>query len=184
MSAVSAGLRGALLLARGRPEGLARVHTDRVGTARSFWAAAICLPAFACLRLLDWSVDGWPAHPAHGAALDLLGYAIGWAGYAVAAHPLVRAARRAERWPLFIATWNWCNVAQYALLLVASIPSVVGSPSWVSETTGLVAMFWALWLEWYAARLSLQVSGPVAAGFVALDVAIGAALSGIIALLR
>ena len=32
---------------------------------------------------------------------------------------------------------------------------------------------WALWLEWYATRLALDVSGLTAAGVVVLDVTIG-----------
>jgi hypothetical protein len=51
-ASVTSGLHGALLLARGRADGLRYVEDDMAGAARSFWAAAICIPAFLCLRLL------------------------------------------------------------------------------------------------------------------------------------
>jgi hypothetical protein len=36
---------------------------------------------------------------------------------------------------------------------------------------------WALWLEWFATRLTLAVPGMVAAAVVVLDVSIGVLLS-------
>jgi hypothetical protein len=175
---VAAGLQGALLLARGRAEGMALV--DANSAARSFWALALCLPAFLFLRVLDWMWDGLPAAPTHASALELLGYLIGWLGFAVASRPLVASLNRADQWELFLATWNWCNVVQYLLLVAASIPRLLGAPDWISETAGLVALGWALWLEWYAARLSLDIDALPAAGLVALDVGIGIALSAVI----
>ena len=49
-TSVVSGLQGALLLARGRSDGVRYVEDDIAGAARSFWAAAICLPAFVCLH--------------------------------------------------------------------------------------------------------------------------------------
>ena len=45
-AAVSSGMHAALLLARGRADGVRYVEDDMAGAARSFWAAAICIPAF------------------------------------------------------------------------------------------------------------------------------------------
>ena len=116
-SAAVSGLQAALLLARGRSEGVQHVDDDLRVAARSFWAAAVALPAFLCLRLLDWASDGLPPHPGHAWALDLLFYVIGWAGFAVLSRSLVAALGRSRRWPRFITVWNWCNVVQYLLLV-------------------------------------------------------------------
>ncbi|MBV9783586.1 MAG: hypothetical protein JO264_07170 [Acidisphaera sp.] len=178
-TAVAAGLQAALLLARGRPEGLAYVDTALPGAARSFWAAAICLPIFAFLRVLDWSDGAMPANPGHAFALDALGYAIGWAGFALASRPLAARLGRADRWPHFIAAWNWCNVAQYVLLLAAAVPEIFGAPAIVQQVVGLVALGWALWLEWYATKLTLDVPPLPAIALVALDVAIGVLIAGV-----
>jgi hypothetical protein len=43
---------------------------------------------------------------------------------------------------------------------------------------GLLALFYALWLEWFVARHALRLSGLGAAGFVALDVGIAVFLGG------
>jgi hypothetical protein len=177
--AVVSGLQAALLLARGRPEGMRYIDNDLRVAARSFWAAGVALPAFLCLRLQDWVIEGPPPHAAHAWALDLLFYVIGWAGYAVLSRALVGMLGRAPHWPRFITVWNWCNVVQYLLLVVAGIPLLLGAPDWLDQTAGLVALGWALWLEWFAARVALDVSGFAAFGMVALDIALGLLLSGV-----
>ena len=177
-TSVASGLQAALLLARGRSDGLRYVADDMAGAARSFWAAAICLPAFVCLRLLAWTGGGMPSHPARVFALDLLTFGVGWCGFAVLSYRLVGAMGLGERWPRFITLWNWCNVVQYLLLVVFSIPGLLGVPAPLDQAAQLFGLGWALWVEWFAFRLTLGVSVAVAAGLVALDVAIGVLLAG------
>ena len=71
---IASGMHAALLLARGRPEGLQYADSDLAGAARSFWAIAVALPAFILLRQLGGNAG---ATPAHDFALDLLSYIIG-----------------------------------------------------------------------------------------------------------
>lgn len=179
------GLQGALLLARGRAEGLQLVASDEQpamqAAARSFWAAALCLPAFVCLQLIDLAQDPrLPPHFAHGLALQLLGYAVDWAGFALLSRWVVRTMGRLGAWPRFIAAWNWCNVVQYMLLVAASLPPLLGMPVEIGETAWLVATGWALWIEWYATRVALGVGGLQAAGLVLLDEATGFVLLALI----
>jgi hypothetical protein len=167
------------MLARGRAEGLRHVEADMAGAARSFWAMAICLPAFICLRLLAWTETSAPPHAAHVLALDLLSYLIGWCGFAVLSHRLVAAMGLAARWPRCIALWNWCNVIQYMMLVVFSIPGLLGAPKLLDEVAQLVGVGWALWLEWFAFRLALGIGTLRAIGLVAVDVSIGVFLAGL-----
>ena len=178
-TSVASGLQAALLLARGRSDGLRYVADDMEGAARSFWAAAICLPAFVCLRLLAWTGGGMPSHPARVFALDLLTFGVGWCGFAVLSYRLVGAMGLGERWPRFITLWNWCNVVQYLLLVVFSIPGLLGAPPLLDQAAQLVGLGWALWLEWFGFRLTLAIGGLAAAGLVALDVAIGVMLAAL-----
>ena len=154
-ASIASGLQAALLLATGRREGLLLVQSERVGAIRSFWAAAVCFPAFVCLRLLAWSELGVPPHRAHAFAVDLLSYGIGWLGYVVLSRPLVEALGRGDHWLGYIAVWNWCNVAQYVLLVMAGVPGLLGAPAWIDQALQLIALGWALWLEWFAARVAL-----------------------------
>jgi hypothetical protein len=179
LAAMTNGLHAALLLARGRPDALQFIEPGPGGTARSFWAALICLPAFICLRLMDGADVGTPPQLGHAFALDLLGYVIGWAGFAVLSRSLAVMLHREHRWARYIGVWNWCNVAQYMLLVAAGIPQLLHAPAIIQQAAGLVALGWALWLEWYATRLTLQVGPLAAAGLVATDVLIGVVIAGV-----
>ncbi len=180
-ASVLAGLQGALLLARGRADGVGYVSDDMHAATRSFWAAAIAAPLFLALLELGWIESGYPADPAHAAVLELLSYVIGWAGYALLSRPIVAAVRRAQHWPRFIAVWNWCNVVQYAMLLAATLPGVLGAPYWLNETAQLVGQGWALWLEWFAIRMTLGVGGVQAGVVMAPDVLLGLLLAALVA---
>jgi hypothetical protein len=170
-SDVGNGLNAALLLARGRREGLnllnpAIADAARVA-ARSFWAMALSLPAFICLHLLDWTRSGVPDDATSAFAVDLVTFAVYWIGYAVLSHAVAGALGRAAHWPRYIALWNWCNLVQYIMVTAAALPLLLGMPSWISQAADLFATGWALWLEWFATRLALEVS-PVAAGVITL----------------
>ncbi|MBW4092512.1 MAG: hypothetical protein HIU82_15605 [Proteobacteria bacterium] len=170
------GLRGALLLARGRPEGLRAMPADMAGAARSFLAAAVGLPPFLILLAIG-ARGGGPSLTPPVLILQMLGYVISWAGYAVLSHRLVAALGKEARWPRFIAAWNWVNVVQYLLLLAGVLPALAGAPVWLAQTAALLGQGWALWLEWYAIRLALDTTGLLAAAVMAPDVVLGVAVA-------
>jgi hypothetical protein len=187
LARVGSGVQGALLLARGRAEGMLllapRGEPARAAAARSFWAAALCLPAFICLRLVDLALSPHlPPYAAHGLALHLLGYVVDWVGFALLSRTLAHAMGRQEQWPRYIAAWNWCNVVQYLLTVAATLPALLGLPGLIEQTAWLVALGWGLWIEWYATRVALDVTGAQAAGLVLLDVGLGFGLMAVIAL--
>ncbi len=173
------GLSGALRLARGRADGLLLFPADLISAARSFWAAALCVPLYALMLVLSWHQVGWPADLPHEAVLQAVLFVLGWAAYAVISFEMLSALGIAGRWPRFIIVWNWVNVVQYGLLLVSAAPGAAGAPDWVGETCTLVAQGWTLWLEWYAIRLALGCSRVMAALIMAPDVVLGLFLAGV-----
>ena len=173
------GLAAALLLARGRAEGLALLPPTLEAAAQSFCAALPCLAAFLGLRLLAWAEGPVPGNGVAVALLaEALGFAVSWAGFALASLAVATQAGRVAAWPRFIAAWNWSNLMQYALLVLLAVPPLLGVPDGVSTTLGLVVLGYALWLEWFVVRAALALPGPTAAMVVALDLAIGLAASG------
>jgi hypothetical protein len=173
------GLAGALLLARGRAEG-AKAFAPSMEEARaSFLAAAVCLPLFLLLRsLAGGAAPG--ADPLRALAADLIAYACSWAGFALASLPVAEAMGRRALWPRFIAAWNWSNLVQYLVLAVLTLPALLGLPRLMAETLGLVGLAYAVWLQWFATRAALAVTGLQAAAFVALDFAVALFLSGLV----
>jgi hypothetical protein len=180
---IADSIHGALLLARGRPDGLELITAppgeELATAARSFVAVPLCLPAFLCLHLLDWTTGTMPQFPTRAFSSDLIGFAIGWVGFALASHRFAAVMDRSEMWPRFIATWNWCNVVQYLMLVAAAVPAVLGAPWFLVQSAWLVALGWAMWLEWYASRLALGVPGGVAVGLVLLDFGLGLLIVGL-----
>jgi hypothetical protein len=176
---ITSGLHAAVLFARGRSDGLRYVEADSRGVLRSFWAIALCLPAVVCLQLMTWVEYGEPAHAGHAIGLDIMGYVVGWLGFAVLSFHLAPLFGRESRWACFIAAWNWCNVIENLLLVVGGIPGLLGVPPVIDEAAQIFAIGWALWIEWFATRQALGISGFVAVLLVVLDQVIGLLLAGL-----
>ncbi len=177
--AVTSGLHAALLFARGRSDGLRYVEADMAGAKRSFWAIVLCLPAIVCLQLMTWVQYGLPPQAGHAIGLDVMGYVVGWLGFTLLSFHLAPMFGCEARWPRFIAAWNWCNVIENLLLVVGGIPGLLGAPPIVDEGAQIIAIGWALWIEWFATRQALGTSGVVAVGMVVLDQVIGLLLAGL-----
>ncbi len=176
---VTSGLYAALLFARGRTEGLRYVPPDQAGATRSFWALPLALPAVICLRLIDWLPSGAPGNAGHVLSLDLVSFSVGWLAFAVVTFHVLTRFGDATHWPRFIAAWNWCNVLENMLLVLGSIPGLLGAPPVLDQAAQLFAIGWALWIEWFAIRLALQTNGFVAAWLVILDQSIGFLLAAV-----
>lgn len=173
------GIVGALLLARGRRDGIEAFRPSLEDARASFLAAAICLPIFLLLRAGS-SPAGMVLDPVRSVVGDLIAFVCSWAGFALASLPIAEAMGRRTLWPRFIAAWNWMNLVQYVVLAVLSLPSFLGLPGMVADALGLVGLFYAIWMQWFATRLSLAVTGAQAAAFVGLDLALSLFLSGLV----
>ncbi len=142
----------------------------------SFAAALVCLPLFLVMRTLGSSAGD----PARMLAVDVIAYVCAWAGFALASLPICEAMGRRALWPRLVAAWNWANLVQYVVLGVMALPGLLGLSGMVTDALGLVAIGYALWLQWFTARAALGVSGLRAMAFVALDLAIALFLSGLV----
>lgn len=167
-----AGLRAVLLLARGRADGVLPLAAgdaagQRALARQSFAAVLLCLPIFLAVQELGRAT--------HGMAMlrELASFLLGWLGYAVLSQGLASAAGRGALWPRFVVLWNWCNLVQYLLMAAALVPQLAGAPPVLAQTAWLVAMGWALWLQWAATRIGLDLPAGRAALLVVADMALG-----------
>jgi hypothetical protein len=173
---IEAGLRGVLMLARGQAHGAMLIEDTPEGAARSFWSAAICLPGFLALVMLDWAEDPPAAGVAYALLVQIIAHAAGWAGFAVASQALAQAAGRGAEWPHFIAAWNWANVVQYLLLLAVSLPPLLGLPQPLASALAVATLGYQLWLVWFLAKTTLR-SGGLAIAVLGLDLVVGVAVA-------
>ena len=172
------GIVGALLLARGRRDGMDAFEPTMEDARASFLAALICLPIFLLVRMAAGPMLLAP-DPVRAVAADLIAFACSWSGFALLSLAMAEAMGRRALWPRFIAAWNWVNLVQYAVMVVLSLPELLGVTGMVSDALALLGLGYALWLQWFATHLALGVSGPRAAGFVALDLGLSLFLSGL-----
>jgi len=177
---IEAGLRGAFMLARGQAHGAMLIEDTPEGAARSFWAAAICLPGLMALMLFDWAGDPPPVGVGQALLLHLLARGAGWAGFAVVSHALAQASGRAGAWPHFIAAWNWANVVQYLLLLAVSLPPLLGLPGALASALALATLGYQLWLVFFLARTTLGSRG-LAMAMLGLDLLVGVTVEALLA---
>ncbi|WP_270937951.1 hypothetical protein [Falsiroseomonas oryzae] len=178
---ITAGLAGAFLLGRGRPEGLALMEDTPAGAWRSFAAALVCLPAFLAIRLFAWAHLGMPPGGlARALAAELIGYTLAWTAFALISLPLAQSWGRGADWPRFIAAWNWTNIVQYLVLLLLAVPGALGFPASIAQLLTFGGLAYAVWLEWFVARHALRLDGGRAAILVGVDLALGLFLGGLI----
>jgi hypothetical protein len=177
---IEAGLRGVLMLARGQAHGAMLIEDTPEGAARSFWSAAICLPGFLALVMLDWAEDPPAAGVAYALLVQIIAHAAGWAGFAVASQALAQAAGRGAEWPHFIAAWNWANVVQYLLLLAVSLPPLLGLPQPLASALAVATLGYQLWLVWFLAKTTLRSRG-LAIAVLGLDLVVGVVVAVLVA---
>ncbi len=155
------------MLARGQTHGLYFFEGTQLEAARSFWAMALCFPLFFVLGRLAGA-----GQSPHAWAIEALGFAIAWLGFALASQAMARMAGRSAEWQRFIAAWNWTTLFQYAALLLGSALGLVLGGG-IAVLVSIAALSYALWLEWFTTRHALNVPGPTAVMFVLLDLVIG-----------
>jgi len=170
---IASGMQGALLLARGRPEGVRLVDNDQSAAIHSFWAVPLCLPAVVCLKLLDWLATGTPSNVPVALGRYLLLFLVGWLLFVWVSHHLATVLNKQALWPRFIAVWAYCSVIENTLVAIGGLPGALGAPSVLDQAAQLFTVGWALWLEWYAIRHSLQVGPLSALVLLAVDFSIG-----------
>lgn len=166
---VARGLAAASLLARGDARGAALLPGDAGAAWRSFFAMVLCLPAFLALRFLGAAEDSVP-DSARTLVAETAGYVAAWAAFALASRPIAEALGRGADWPRFLSAWNWSNIVQYAVLLLAlGLPF----PAPLSTVLGVAGFLYAVWLEWFTVRAALGVAPFAAALVVMLDLFLG-----------
>jgi len=165
-------LRGMLLVARGRADGIDQFS----GTSQGFLASLAPLIAFPLAGTLLLLLDGDGASAITNLAATL---AVVLAP-PVLSFELARLWGRQERWLRFATAFNWCQwllpmLASVLLLLLGTL-SQAGLPE--NAATGALVLGlggYALWLHWFLARHGLALS-RLRAALLVVGVNFGTAL--------
>jgi hypothetical protein len=173
--------------------GLAEFDGTRSGGLRSFWAIALVVPLNLAITAIYELGPTSDALPLRNAAFVLVGSIVVWPLMLLVIYGLARWYGRAERYWLFVTTYNWTQiplnlVAVVMIALFTGAESLVdlNDPEGSSAGAALVAaaaflVAWALRLviyayEWYVAWISLDAGIALPIIVVLLDLASGPAL--------
>ena len=106
----------------------------------------------------------------------LMLFLVGWLPFVWLSHHLAPRLQRQAQWPRFIAIWAYCSIIENTLVAIGALPGAWRTDD-LDQACQLVTIGWALWLEWYAIRLSLQVGAFTAAVLLVIDFSIGVVLT-------
>ncbi|MCS6853403.1 MAG: hypothetical protein NZ523_01415 [Elioraea sp.] len=175
---VAAGLACAVLMARGRAEGLRLLDGSPATAWRSFLAMLVASPLYLALKVVSAPPLPRGVDPLRLVAAEAIGYVLGWFATALVMLAVARVLDREGRWPLFVAAWNWSNVVQLVVFLAGA---VVASrlPAVLAGGVTFAALGYVLWLQWFVAREAFAIPGPRAAAVVGVDLVLGLFLSGL-----
>jgi len=147
-------LRGILLCARGRPEGLAQFGD----TSQAFVSSLIPLILFPLLRaVLLPAGDGLPR------GTILLATITAVLATAVLSHLMAQVFRQEPRWKRYATAVNWNTwVLQFgvmaALVAAAGLASAGMNPKMALIASFVALAVYALWLQFFLARHGLSLS--------------------------
>lgn len=178
---VSSGLYGAWRLARLDTKAMAWFDRGPEGTARSFWAAIICFPAFVALLALRVAPEDWAASGvAHILLVESIGYVAGWAAYPLAALAFCRLFGVGRGGYDYVTAYNWSQILETGLFLVVALVGVFHVLSdEAASILSLVILLLVLAYEWFIARVATGAGASAATALVLIDLVLGAGLSRI-----
>jgi hypothetical protein len=176
--------------------GLAQFDGSRSGGLRSFWAIALVLPLNVAIIAIDQLGPAQDVLPPHSAVLQLIGLVIAWPALLLVIYILARWYGRAERYWLFVTTYNWTQIpiAIAAMLIIAMLTGVsafvdlatlptasggVALAGWIAVLAAAALKVGLYGYEWYVAFVSLDAGVALPIIVVLLDIVSGLALDKI-----
>ncbi|HEX6978637.1 MAG TPA: hypothetical protein VF342_05010 [Alphaproteobacteria bacterium] len=175
---ISFSLFGAWRLAHLDRSGMQYFDISIAGFWRSFWAAVVVLPAYLILVILRVAERPIAAGPARIAAIELIGYVIGWTAFPLASWYVVSALGRAERYLGYIVAYNWANVLQVCLYVPVAVVGGSGLlPDAIAMLLGVAAIAAVLYYQYFIARTALDLDAVPAIGLVLMDMILGVLIS-------
>lgn len=175
----SVAMFGAWRLARFDAAGLQFFDNTVEAFWRSFYAALVVLPAYAILFALRFHGAAVTSGPFTIFVVESIAYVIAWTAFPLAMFHLSRHLGRSKLYCRYIVAYNWATVLQITLLLIVTVIAQADLlPRGLTALLTMGAMIAIMCYQWFIARSALEVTRPIAAGIVVLDLFISILLEG------
>ncbi len=170
---VVAALYGACRLMRFDAGGMTWFDLSIPGFWRSFFAALLVAPFFAVLVGMHFTRGDQPFDPGWAALVMTVAYCLSWAAFPIAAILITRLLRLTDRYIALIVAYNWANVPQIAVILLANLIDAGGVlPGFLGDVLPFAAMVFVLVYQWFVTRTALATTTATAIGVVFLQLLI------------
>ena len=176
---ISRSVFGAWILARFNSNGITLFDNTVEAFWRSFWAAAIVLPAYAFLLSLRYSGVTIGVGGGTSFIVNCIAYVIGWTAFPFAMYYVAQMFNWGQWFFRYIAAYNWAVVLQIALMLIISLLSSGGMfSSAFGAIATVISILFIMVYKGFIARVALQTTFPGAAAIVFLDFCLSLMLDG------
>ena len=167
---IASAVYGTYRLARRDPGGLAFFDRSSEGAVKSFYAAVIVLPIHVFLTTANKWEFLQKADMPTWLALESVFYVIEWTLFPVLMITITRWIDRWNRFPDFLVAYNWSHIIIIAAWLpLQSLRLADLIPLPVFHMLGLGLLGVVLYYRWFFFKVSLDVTGGMAAALVASD---------------
>ena len=169
---ITRSLRGALLIFRGRSDGLRLLDVTVDGFWRSFGAILVAAPFYAADVIVDRATRSSAGETPDAVFFSVraLAYLVDWFAFPLVIALLARPFGLGRNYVPYIVAYNWTSVVIVALFAPVSVLTSVGAISpRTAGLLGLVLLIIAAHYRFTVARLALQVPAATALGLVILE---------------
>jgi hypothetical protein len=176
---VSRSIFGAWLLARFNASGITLFENTVEGFWRSFWAAAIVLPAYAILVTLRYSGATIGVGAGTTFFVHSIAYVVDWMAFPFVMFYVAQMFDRGQWYCRYIAAHNWGTLLQITVMLIVSLVTAGGliPPALGYWATAIVLVF-ILAYKGFIAHVALQATWGGAAAIVFMDFCLSLMLDG------
>ncbi|MDJ0951337.1 MAG: hypothetical protein QNJ94_20690 [Alphaproteobacteria bacterium] len=167
-SEIARSVYGAWRLARLDANGMRYFDGTEGAFWRSFFAAALVLPAYVVLVGQGETWRGDEIGPGRLFAIEAISYVISWTAFPLAAFYVVTLMDRGGRYFAYIAAYNWAQVIEISFLLLLSFIGHLFGADGLAPTLSYLVLGVIMLYEWFIARSALNVNGFNAFGLVVI----------------
>jgi hypothetical protein len=147
------------------------------GVWRSFWAAALCYPLYIALLLLRLDADTIAQSGLlHILIVQTIAFVAGWAAFPLIVLGFCRWIGHEEQGFDFIVVYNWSQVLQAVVSLLAAVVVMPLLPEDLGQDVSLMTDAALIAYEWFIALIAIGAGGWIAAAAVLIDVMLSALL--------
>jgi hypothetical protein len=166
---LSNGLYGAWRLAHLDRSAMQYFDASADGFLKSFYAAAICLPAFLIMMAIKLVHAELPEHIGFFeiAVVEASRYVIVWVAFPLLMSGISDVLQRGERYVGFVVAYNWAQVIETAVVLPIFLVVVAAGATPTEPNAIYTILYFAIGLYyWFIARTAFQISGWAAGAVV------------------